>query len=59
MKNKYILNVKEQHEKQNLTKPKLKRPKPKINIISINTGSVFDEYWTKHIQLKRINTKIP
>lgn len=40
----FLINVKEQHEKMNLKKPKLKRPKPKINIISINTGSVFDEY---------------
>ena len=43
-KNKYIINVAECCEKEKLKRPKLKRPNPKINIISINTGSVFDEY---------------
>lgn len=43
-RNKYIINVAECHEKQKLKMAKLKRPTPKINIISIDTGSVFDEY---------------
>lgn len=43
-KNKYLINVAELHEKAELKKPKLKRPKPKIPIIVIDTGSVFDEY---------------
>jgi len=43
-KNRYIINVAELQEKAELKRPKLKRPKLKINIISIDTGSVFDEY---------------
>ena len=40
-KNGYLIKV---ADYQNLKEPKLKRPKPKVDIISIDTGSVFDEY---------------
>lgn len=43
-KNKYLISVLELQEKEKLKKPRMKRPKPKINIISIDIGSVFDEY---------------
>ena len=39
-KNRYIIKVANYHLKE----PKLKRPKLKIPIITVDTGSVFDEY---------------
>lgn len=40
----YLIKVADYQPIQIYKKPKLKRPKPKIDIISIDTGSVFDEY---------------
>ena len=40
-KNRYLIKV---SDYQNLKEPRLKRPKPKVEIISVDTGSVFDEY---------------
>lgn len=44
LKHEYIIKMSMVHEKEKLKEPRLKRPKPKIDIISIDTGSVFDEY---------------
>lgn len=50
MKNKkeeYLIKVSSYQPTMKIKKlksPRLKRPKPKIKIISIDTGSVFNEY---------------